>query len=250
MRLSKIIAAVICFLLTLFSLQGVLAENNIQSYPASQKGLEIIGTIIHSAPHQNQNVTLIKIQSSKGTFAKTINSILILGNESYVIKTITENYIELESEAPGKKMRLYKFGFVPPLTIEKMTPVPVKPKSLSGKFSEPGFNREEGNITITEEFRKKILEKDLPTILMQAAAEPQMDAQGRITGFGLYDIEKDSIYAKLGLNNGDIIKSINGEELNSPQGAIKLLNSLRNASSVNMIIERGGQNLPMNLDVK
>lgn len=215
-------------------------------FSASQKGVEIIGVIVNNQD-SSQNVVLLKNLSTSQTYAKRVGSALIL-DDSYSITSIQKEFIEIQGAS--RKIRLYKFGFEPAVVAKPKSFKREVPTKITGTFKEEGFEREDGNIKITEEYRKKILEKDLPKILMQAAAEPKMDANGNILGFALYDIEPDSIYAKAGLSDGDVIKSINGEELNSPQGAIKLLNSLRGASGFNVIVERGGADLPLNLDVK
>ena len=217
-------------------------------YASSQKGLEIIGNITHSKAHENRNVVLLKNLTSNQTYAKAVGSAILLDDDSYTLMGINKDYIELQSTR--RKIRLYKFGFAPAAIAKAKVEVRKVPTSIGGSFKEDGFEREEGNIKITEEYRKKILEKDLPKILMQAAAEAKVDANGNILGFALYDIEPESIYAKAGLADGDVIKSINGEELNSAQGAVKLLNSLKNANGMNIIVERGGASLPLNLDVK
>lgn len=249
MKRNKVLAisTTVLILVLSFLYAPPLPSAGYDEFAASQKGLEIIGCIVHSSPHENTNVVLLKNIQTKQTFAKQIGSALIL-DESYSVTAIQNDYIELQGSRG--KLRLYKFGFAP-VAIAKAKVQEIKvPTTITGSYKEEGFEREEGNIKITEEYRKKILEKDLPKILMQAAAEPKMDANGNILGFALYDIEKDSVYAKAGLSDGDVIKSINGEELNSAQGAIKLLNSLKNANGMNIIIERGGQSLPLNLDVK
>lgn len=50
---------------------------------------------------------------------------------------------------------------------------------------------------------------------------------GPIKGFRLNSIPKNSIFHKIGLRNGDLIKNINGVEIESAKQAIELLHSLR-----------------------
>jgi len=244
-KVLTILTRIVIFALFL-TRASLVSSANMDEYAASQKGLEIIGNITHSQAFENKNVVLLKNTQTNQTFAKTVGSALIL-DESYTIVAVSKDYIELQST--HRRMRLYKYGFAPVAAKPKIQERKV-PTSISGSYKEDGFERDEGNIKITEEYRKKMLEKDLPKILMQAAAEAKVDANGNVLGFALYDIEKDSIYAKAGLSDGDVIKSINGEELNSAQGAIKLLNSLKAANGMNIIVERGGASLPLNLDVK
>jgi type II secretory pathway component PulC len=223
-------------------------KDDFVSFSSSEKGIEILGLIIDTNPNpkENNSTVLVKVLKSKKTMAEKIGMVLVL-DEAYTITNIQKEFIELQGSR--KKLRLYKYGFAARVAVEKEKVIE-KPTRITGSHKEEGFNRDADAIQITEEFRKKILEKDLPKILMEAAAEPKVDANGNVVGFALYDIEKDSIFGKMGLTEGDVIKNINGEELNSAQGAVKLLNSLKGANNVNIVIERGGQSLPLTLDVK
>ncbi len=213
---------------------------------ASQKGIQIFGTIVNGM-NPNENVVLVKNLSSNQTSAKKPNMSLQL-EDTYVITIVARDYIEVM--IPGKrKIRLYKEGFVPTVKIKKMDEKKV-PISITGSFKEEGFEREGTAMRMTEEYRKNMLEKDLPKIMMQAAAEPEVDANGNVLGFRLEDIENGSVYAKAGIQNGDVISAINGENLNSAQGAIKTLNSLRSASAVEFEVIRGGQKIPVTLEVR
>ncbi len=40
----------------------------------------------------------------------------------------------------------------------------------------------------------------------------------------------------------DVIKSVNGEDVNSPTKAMELYNALRTDNKINLVIERNGQN--------
>jgi general secretion pathway protein C len=60
-------------------------------------------------------------------------------------------------------------------------------------------------------------------------------------GFKLSSIHPDSIYAKAGIENGDIIKSINGHDLNSPEKALEMYATLKDARAVDMEVMRSGK---------
>ena len=84
---------------------------------------------------------------------------------------------------------------------------------------------------------------------MQATAEPVMSA-GVIVGFRLYQIDQDSIFAKGGLHDDDIITSLNGLKLNSVAGAIATLKSMKEASNIDVEILRGGEPKAISISVK
>jgi len=66
---------------------------------------------------------------------------------------------------------------------------------------------------------------------------------GVANGFKLFSIVPDSLYAKIGIQNGDVIRRINGYEMNSPDKALEIYQKLRDASRIEIEIERRGETL-------
>lgn len=55
---------------------------------------------------------------------------------------------------------------------------------------------------------------------------------GRPNGFKLYAIRPGSVYALLGLRNGDTITSVNGNAITTPSKALEIYTKLRNANKL------------------
>jgi general secretion pathway protein C len=66
---------------------------------------------------------------------------------------------------------------------------------------------------------------------------------GVANGFKLFSIVPDSLYAKIGIQNGDVIRRINGYEMNSPDKALEIYQKLRDASRIEIELERRGETL-------
>jgi general secretion pathway protein C len=69
---------------------------------------------------------------------------------------------------------------------------------------------------------------------------------GKANGFKLYAIRPNSVYAKIGLRNGDTLHSINGFELSSPDKALEVYTKVKEASNLSVSVTRRGK--PLNLD--
>jgi general secretion pathway protein C len=82
---------------------------------------------------------------------------------------------------------------------------------------------------------------DLNDLAAQARIAPAV--RGGRTGFRLFSIRPDSIYAKVGLQDGDFIKRINGSDLTSPERALELYVKLREASRIEIELERNGSSV-------
>jgi general secretion pathway protein C len=81
---------------------------------------------------------------------------------------------------------------------------------------------------------------NLNDLAMQARIVPSFK-NGQANGFKLFSIRPDSLYSKIGIENGDVIQRINGLDMNSPDKALEAYTKLRNASSLDLQVERGGQ---------
>jgi general secretion pathway protein C len=58
------------------------------------------------------------------------------------------------------------------------------------------------------------------------------------------------IFGKLQLQNGDILKAINGSDMSTPDAALSLYTKLRNASHLSVQIERRGQAMTMGYTIR
>ena len=116
------------------------------------------------------------------------------------------------------------------------------------KYKEDGFERQGTASTVSTDFRTKLL-GDLSKVLQDAKAEPNL-VGNELQGFRLTRIRKDSIFEKLGLQNDDIVREVNGSTLSDAAQSVKLLNSLRGESDVEFRVDRGGKQMTFNLQTK
>ncbi len=116
-------------------------------------------------------------------------------------------------------------------------------------FKEEGFERKEREIQMTQAYRSKLLTTDFTKVLQDAKATPNM-VDGELKGFILTRVRKDSIYEKSGLQNDDIVTEVNGVPLTDTAQAIRLLQSLRNESEIEVRVIRGGSPLRFNLNIR
>jgi general secretion pathway protein C len=94
------------------------------------------------------------------------------------------------------------------------------------------------------------LTSNLSSLLQQARMEPRIGADGQVDGFCFVNIQPASIYEKLGMKTGDCIKSVNGEAVNSPGKAMELYQLLKQASFVQLGMERGGRDEKFNYSIQ
>lgn len=69
-------------------------------------------------------------------------------------------------------------------------------------------------------------------------------------GFKLYGVRPQSIVAALGLKNGDLLRTVNGLPLATPQQALEAYTALRNAPSFALELTRGGAPLTLRYTIE
>lgn len=89
---------------------------------------------------------------------------------------------------------------------------------------------------------------NLPQVLQDAKAVPYVTpgSGGEVSGFKLVAIKAGSIYEKLGLKRGDIIKGVNGEVVDTPQKAMELYQALKSSDEIQLEITRSGSPTTLN----
>lgn len=70
-----------------------------------------------------------------------------------------------------------------------------------------------------------------------------------INGFKIDKVNKDSVFWKIGLKEGDIIKAVNNNIVNSYAEAFKIYNDINNINSINISILRNNKVMEMNYEI-
>lgn len=71
---------------------------------------------------------------------------------------------------------------------------------------------------------------------------------GQLRGYRIYPGRDRAIFTAAGLRPGDLVTEVNGIQLNDPNTALQMLGQLSSATSLNVVIERGGQQQTVNLN--
>lgn len=79
--------------------------------------------------------------------------------------------------------------------------------------------------------------QNLGPLLTQARVVPHFE-NGAINGYKIFAIKPDSLYQKIGLENGDVIQNINGIQVDSPEKALQMFQSLRTEKNFTINLSR------------
>lgn len=104
-----------------------------------------------------------------------------------------------------------------------------------------GLEQQGDTLLVTTQLRDYVAETGLVQILMQAAAEPALDADGVVLGYRLFEIDEGSIYRLAGLENGDVVTAIDGAPITTPFQALRALASIKRLEQFTFGFTRGGK---------
>ena len=167
------------------------------------------------------------------------------------LKVIKFKYVDFENN--GRIERLVLTGATPPPTVAKVE----EPKPDTGDENkddlqaavDAGIKKIDDS---TYEIDKSLVDKVLanPMAVAKGARVVPAVKNGKPDGFKLYAIRPSSVYAKLGLSNGDTIQSINGFELTTADKALEVYTKLREATSLEMEVTRRGKPVTLKYTIR
>lgn len=120
---------------------------------------------------------------------------------------------------------------------------PLDPSIAKGiqKVSATEYNIDRGVVD-------KILENQAD-LMRQARIVPEQE-NGRVVGIRMFGIRNDTLLGVLGMENGDRLQTINGFDMSSPEKALEAYARLRTAEKLTISLNRRGQNLNIDYNIK
>ena len=193
-------------------------------------GYELTGTIV--AKDNDFSFAILKGKGSGGAVTRTGAEV-----QDGVILAFVWRNIAIFRTTSGVKCVGDGVGEAKPM------PVPEAPK-VAGEQQQPKGD-DEFDIRNVGPNQYVVKREDLNKAtgnLGALASQARIVPSAKDNGFKIFSIAKDSLYSKIGIQNGDVLKSINGIELSSPDKALEAYSRLQNASKLSLDIVRKGQN--------
>jgi general secretion pathway protein C len=157
------------------------------------------------------------------------------------LKVIKYKYVDFENN--GHMERLGLMGAAPPPT----TPTPVAstdaPADGETDYSAGIQKVDDNNFVLDRKMVDEVVNNPM-AIAKGARVVPSAK------GFKLYAIRPSSVFAKLGLSNGDTLASINNIDLTSADKALEAFTKLREASSLELEVTRRGKPVTLKYQIK
>lgn len=132
---------------------------------------------------------------------------------------------------------------VPTTTAAAMAP-PASPGTSDGAISQDDLTKgisqaSETKFTIQRSLVDKVLANQAE--IMRSARIVPHEQNGQVLGVKLYGIRRNSLLGMLGLQNGDLLRTINGYDMSAPDSALEAYSRLRTAPQLTLSVTRRGQ---------
>ena len=73
---------------------------------------------------------------------------------------------------------------------------------------------------------------------------------GKTDGFSISQVQPGSVFQQLGLQDGDLLTSIDGQPVTNPMQAMGLIQAVKTASAIDLTVNRGGAPTSVHLDLR
>jgi len=136
------------------------------------------------------------------------------------------------------------------------TPAPTTsapPTTGGGKTLDPSIAKGIQKVSPTEyNIDRGVVDKILENqadLMRQARIVPEQE-NGRVVGIRLFGVKQDTLLGVLGMENGDRLQTINGFDMSSPEKALEAYARLRTAEKLTISLNRRGQNINIDYNIK
>ncbi len=86
--------------------------------------------------------------------------------------------------------------------------------------------------------------------LMRTARVIPHEEGGRVVGVKLYGIRRSSLLGRLGIQNGDMLRTINGYDMTAPDSALEAYARLRQADRITINLQRRGSDQTIDYQIR
>ena len=131
----------------------------------------------------------------------------------------------------------------------KKSPTTDRNAGLSENEMAQGIDRvNDNNYNLSRSMLNKVLD-NAGKIIGIAAVAPKIE-NGQSIGMEIRGIRPDTLLTKIGIQNGDILESINGQSLSNPDAALGAYTTLRTADKFTLSVRRDGRSMMINYNLQ
>ena len=219
-------------------------EEDMEGLPESTLPLKLLGTVVQVSGKRS-----FAIIQDTGTREQQIHFVGDEIREGTTITSVTRNRIVLLRNGREEILEKDEDQSAAPAPASAR-PTRVSKAQAAAQGSEPVTVRKVGDNNFVMDRREvEGVLQDFNKLLTQIRVVPHF-ADGKPDGFKIFNIRPGSLFASLGMVNGDIIKRVNGLDITGPEQALQMFQQLRDESQVTVDLERFRKNLTLQYEIR
>ncbi|MHB8829784.1 MAG: type II secretion system protein N [Syntrophales bacterium] len=207
--------------------EKTIEEKQAENRPAPQQDIALLfdlrGTVAGDA---KRGFAVIEEKSSHKQRLVKIGDVI---SGARVLR-IKRNALDVLVNDQERTLKMTDKTEAPVLPAAGGQPLPAAPAAAAAPGGTTVVNRTEISAALA----------DMGTLLRQAQVRPYFKG-GAADGFMITNIQPGSMYQRLGIVNGDILKGVDGNRIQTADDMISFLNTLKGASGATLTLERGGK---------
>jgi general secretion pathway protein C len=185
--------------------------------------LILVGTV------EGQGMISFAILEDRATREQQVFHLKDIVKDGAILAKVERNQIVLQLGAREQVLTIYSDG------TQDVAPLgpSVPPRAVDGAAasSAAGIRQVQPNRWVLDKQEVTAALSNLSQLLTKARVIPNF-TDGKPDGFKIFSIAPDSLYAKIGLQNGDVLQQINGVEVKDPENFMRVFQQLKDETQI------------------
>jgi general secretion pathway protein C len=225
-----------CEPITLDDLSVALGDPGQPPPMASLEGAELVGTMVVESKPKDSMATVALTSHPEAKFVLLSEGDAL--GEAVVVSIESKRVIFMQ-DGQEKVLNLFGEVKISPVVATATTP-PAAAKPEDNQIRQVGPYKYEVDKSVINDFMKNMASAS-------SGAQVLPDPKG---GFKVSFVRSFSVFYKLGIRSGDTISSVNNIQLDSIDQTFALYTKLKDANHLTLSVNRGGQTINMDYDIR
>jgi general secretion pathway protein C len=225
--------------------------------PACEGSMRLVGAIVNTRTPESSFAAITNAAGKVLLYRQGMDidgrSVVRINSSSVYLQPTGAGVCQLAMFAPpppagGASPPIAAAGPAEPITTPGDT-------AAAGTGGIPPSELEAGITAVSE--REYNIQRSLVDRLLENQAELMRTARiipheegGRTVGVKLYGIRRNSLLGRLGMQNGDLLRTINGYDMSSPDSALEAYSRLRGADHLTLSVVRRGNAMTLDYNIR
>ena len=199
-----------------------------------------------------RDITLLAIYNASDATVITVshkkkNKVLGLGDNinGFILEGAGNNFVTFSKDAKTYRVQLVKIAKNKNNIIPAKNTTSSKAKDgtkLEGEVTDAGSHK------IIDRSLFEHYTKNMDDIYKNIGVKEVKEGKN-LKGFQISFVKRNSDFSKLGLRRDDVIKSINGQEINSYNAALGVYKNIQDADNLSLVIKRGKEEMELEYEI-